>query len=207
MSDFNYKDYLKNNPLINENYPTVSKDNANKTAILDLLKTADSETLLRISDTIGRNTDWVDVDNDTHLRRLTNDIEYDIDQAEDRDIRRLYKDLKFLFPSSLKEDDEPMSDEEIEDLETRADDHFSEPIKETLDDDVWIKVDALKNNIRGEELINVIVKAMSTDDAHLYLDAIMRDYDIDLEDATEDYYNKVGPGTNPENDPEADLFR
>ena len=202
MSDFNYKDYLKNNPLINE-----SKDDEKKSAILDLLKAADSETLLRISDTIGRNTDWVDVDNDTHLRRLTNDIEYDIDQAEGRDIRRLYKDLKFLFPSSLKEDDEPMSDEEIEDLETRADDHFSEPIKETLDDDVWIKVDALKNNLRGEELINVIVKAMSTDDAHLYLDAIMRDYDIDLEDATEDYYNKVGPGTNPENDPEADLFR
>jgi hypothetical protein len=106
MSDFNYKDYLKNNPLINENYPTVSKDNANKTAILDLLKTADGETLLQISDTIGRNTDWVDVDNDTHLRRLTNDIEYDIDQAEGRDIRRLYKDLKFIFPSSLKEDDD-----------------------------------------------------------------------------------------------------
>ena len=119
-----------------------------------------------------------------------------------------YKDYLKKNPL-LKEDKDkkPMSDEELEDLETRADDHFSEPIKETLDDDVWIKVDALKNNIRGEELINVIVKAMSTDDAHLYLDAIMRDYDIDLEDATEDYYNKVGPGTNPENDPEADLFR
>mgnify|MGYP003146593426 CR=1 FL=1 len=65
-------------------------------------------------------------------------------------------------------------------------------ITETLDDDVWIKVDALKNNLRGEELINVIVKAMSTDDAHLYLDAIMRDYDISLEDAKDDYYDKVG---------------
>ena len=48
-------------------------------------------------------------------------------------------------------------------------------VKETLDDDVWMKVDALKNNLRGEELIDVIVRAMSTDDANLYIDAIMRD--------------------------------
>ena len=54
-------------------------------------------------------------------------------------------------------------------------------LKETLDDDVWMKVDALKNNLRGEELSDVIVRAMSTDDANLYIDAIMRDYGIDLE--------------------------
>ena len=65
-------------------------------------------------------------------------------------------------------------------------------VKETLDDDVWMKVDALKNNLRGEELIDVIVRAMSTDDANLYIDAIMRDYDISLEDARDDYYDKVG---------------
>ena len=65
-------------------------------------------------------------------------------------------------------------------------------VKETLDDDVWMKVDALKNNLRGEELIDVIVRAMSTDDANLYIDAIMRDYDISLEDARNDYYDKVG---------------
>ena len=60
-----------------------------------------------------------------------------------------YKDYLKKNPL-LKEDKDkkPMSDEELEDLETRADDHFSEPIKETLDDDVWIKVDALKNNLR-----------------------------------------------------------
>jgi hypothetical protein len=65
-------------------------------------------------------------------------------------------------------------------------------LKETLDDDVWMKVDALKNNLRGEELIDVIVRAMSTDDANLYIDAIMRDYGIDLEDARDVYYDKVG---------------
>jgi hypothetical protein len=65
-------------------------------------------------------------------------------------------------------------------------------LKETLDDDVWMKVDALKNNIRREELIDVMVRSMSTDDANLYIDAIIRDYGIDLEDARDDYYNKVG---------------
>ena len=69
----------------------------------------------------------------------------------------------------------------------------SENLNETLDDDVWMKVDALKNNLRGDEdLVDVIVRAMSTDDANLYLDAIMRDYDISLDDAKNDYYDKVG---------------
>ena len=65
-------------------------------------------------------------------------------------------------------------------------------LKETLDDDVWMKVDALKNNIRREELIDVLVRSMSTDDANLYIDAIIRDYGIDLEDARDNYYDKVG---------------
>jgi hypothetical protein len=65
-------------------------------------------------------------------------------------------------------------------------------LKETLDDDVWMKVDALKNNIRREELIDVMVRSMSTDDANLYIDAIIRDYGIDLEDARDVYYDKVG---------------
>jgi hypothetical protein len=72
------------------------------------------------------------------------------------------------------------------------DSSHKDTIKETLDDDVWMKVDALKNNLRGEELIDVIVRAMSTDDANLYIDAIMRDYDISLEDARDDYYKLGG---------------
>ena len=70
--------------------------------------------------------------------------------------------------------------------------HDISDVNETLDDDVWMKVDALKNNLKGEELIDVIVRAMSTDDANLYIDAIMRDYDISLENARDDYYDKVG---------------
>ncbi len=61
------------------------------------------------------------------------------------------------------------------------DESTKKPVNETTDDDVWMKVDSIKNNLRGDELIDVIVKAMSTDDANLYLDAIMRDYDIDIE--------------------------
>jgi hypothetical protein len=83
-------------------------------------------------------------------------------------------------------------DDKLSDYEKTRGAAIEKNLKETLDDDVWMKVDALKNNLRGEELIDVIVRAMSTDDANLYIDAIMRDYGIDLEDARDVYYDKVG---------------
>ena len=72
-------------------------------------------------------------------------------------------------------------DGELSDYEKTRGAAIEKNLKETLDDDVWMKVDSIKNNLRGDELIDVIVRAMSTDDANLYLDAIMRDYDIDIE--------------------------
>lgn len=52
------------------------------------------------------------------------------------------------------------------------------PIKETLDDEVFAMADRMVAMMGAEAVVDAIVRAMSTDDARLYLGAIMRDYDI-----------------------------
>ena len=88
-----------------------------------------------------------------------------------------YKDYLKKNPL-LKEDKDkkPMSDEELEDLETRADDHFSEPIKEVNrlelmynDGDQYDKLERIRGAIQDDDyVLSALMKAMSTDDAHLY---------------------------------------
>jgi len=51
-------------------------------------------------------------------------------------------------------------------------------MKETLDDEVFAMVDRMVAMMGAEAVVDAIVRAMSTDDAKLYLGAIMRDYDI-----------------------------
>ena len=111
-------------------------------------------------------------------------------QAESMKNDRLSELIKDSLTNPKKAD--LNKDGKLSDYEKTRGVAIEKNLKETLDDDVWMKVDALKNNLRGEELIDVIVRAMSTDDANLYIDAIMRDYDISLDDAKNDYYDKVG---------------
>ena len=58
-------------------------------------------------------------------------------------------------------------------------------VKETLDDSAFDMADSIYDVIGGIEFKKAIVKAMSTDDAKLYLSAIMRDYALD--EASTDY--------------------
>ena len=58
-------------------------------------------------------------------------------------------------------------------------------VKETLDDSAFDMADSIYDAIGGMEFKKAIVKAMSTDDAKLYLSAIMRDYA--LNEASTDY--------------------
>ncbi len=51
-------------------------------------------------------------------------------------------------------------------------------LKETLDDEVFAMVDRMVAMMGAEDVVDAIVRAMSTDDARLYLGAIMKDYDI-----------------------------
>ena len=52
------------------------------------------------------------------------------------------------------------------------------PINETLDDEIFAMADRMVAMMGAEAVVDAIVRAMSTDDARLYLGAIMRDYDI-----------------------------
>ena len=51
-------------------------------------------------------------------------------------------------------------------------------MKETLDDEVFAMVDRMVAMMGAEAVVDAIIRAMSTDDARLYLGAIMKDYDI-----------------------------
>lgn len=67
---------------------------------------------------------------------------------------------------------------------------IKEDLKETLDDDVWDKIDIIRNAVNDDEyVISSLIKAMSTDDANLYLDAIMRDHNF--EDGSLDHLDVV----------------
>ena len=66
---------------------------------------------------------------------------------------------------------------------------------ETLDKDAWGKLDRLRDSIQDDDyIITSIMKAMSTDDANLYLDAMIRDH-IDIvqgeEGGEEDFESPV----------------
>lgn len=64
-------------------------------------------------------------------------------------------------------------------------------MSETLDKDAWAKLDRLRDAIDDDDyIISSIMRAMSTDDANLYLDAMIRDHIdiVDGEDGEESVY-------------------
>ena len=52
----------------------------------------------------------------------------------------------------------------------------NQDLKETLDDEVLAMAEKMVEMMGAEAVVNAIVRAMSTDDAKLYLGGIMRDY-------------------------------
>ena len=52
----------------------------------------------------------------------------------------------------------------------------NQDLKETLDDEVLTMAEKMVEMMGAEAVVNAIVRAMSTDDAKLYLGGIMRDY-------------------------------
>ena len=55
-------------------------------------------------------------------------------------------------------------------------------IKETLVDADQDMAEAILNVLGGEAAFEAVVRAMSTDDAQIYLGGIIRDYEIGMED-------------------------
>ena len=71
------------------------------------------------------------------------------------------------------------------------DESTKKPVNETSDDEVWDKIEVFRNAINNDEyVISALIKAMSTDDANLYLDAIMRDHNF--VDGSLDHLDVVG---------------
>ena len=74
------------------------------------------------------------------------------------------------------------------------------PINETLDDKVYDLVDRMLDAMGGSDnLLEELIRAMSTDDAMFYLSAIARDYDI-LDDAEEISEKKTDQDKDGDND-------
>lgn len=62
-------------------------------------------------------------------------------------------------------------------------------LNETLEEKAWAKLDRLRDAIGDDDyIIQSLMRAMSTDDANLYLDAMIRDH-IDIVDDAENYDN------------------
>ena len=95
---------------------------------------------------------------------------------------------KDLEDDSYEVDGSSVGDGKYEDDESRM--QAKEKVKETLDDDVWDKIEAFRDAVNDDEyVISSLIKAMSTDDANLYLDAIMRDHNF--EDGSLDHLDVV----------------
>ncbi len=85
-----------------------------------------------------------------------NQIKRDLEELDDKEANEYLEDLSKAI-LTLKRLDE---------------------LKETLDDEVFAMVDRMVAMMGAEDVVDAIVRAMSTDDARLYLGAIMKDYDI-----------------------------
>ena len=205
MSEFNYKEYLKNNPLLTEE--KISKENSDK--LINYFSNLDDEDL---NDTLRDLSSWGHelITKERHDNPMADRMFTDfssvtrwilsIDDGLAKDILyAIQNDLAMPVEKGqyINEDKKPKErngmvwadeidkwvtkEEYIEYLETRADDHFSEPIKETNDVKAWDKLDRLLAVMDDNMFIQALMSAMSTDDAHLYLDAITRDH-IDIVD-------------------------
>ena len=75
-----------------------------------------------------------------------------------------------------------------------TDDYMEEvlgQIKETLDDEAFDMAEKIIDSLGAEKAIGELVRAMSTDDAKLYLGGIIRDYDLKEEEVKEIKSNKM----------------
>jgi len=108
------------------------------------------------------------------LRRDGNYIDYDIFDAEGNDTIRGDRDREEAFMDAFDAQHPDAAGIYAESKLGEA----KQQIRETLDEDVWDMVDRMLDAMGADEFSKALVKAMSTDDAKLYLSAIMSDHDI-----------------------------
>ena len=106
--------------------------------------------------------------------RATNMAKKQSESMKDNRLSELIKDsLKNPKKADLNKDGK------LSDYEKTRGAAIEKNLNETLDDEVFAMADRMVAMMGAEAVVDAIVRAMSTDDAKLYLGAIMRDYDID----------------------------
>jgi len=107
--------------------------------------------------------------------RATNMAKKQTKEMRDPKLTELIKDaLKNPKKSDLNKDGK------LSDYEKTRGSAIEKNLKETLDEKAWGKLDRLRDAIDDDDyIIQSLMKALSTDDANLYLDAMIRDH-IDI---------------------------
>ena len=125
-----------------------------------------------------------------------------MDDLEDKEGHLDKRDLRFLRQLDLaktlekfNENKEPGKLSGIEDvINTLGDDDLEKIVAymkergrltETVDEDIWVMAEKAVTHLGADKFAESLVRAMSTDDAKLYITGILRDWDIPMED--EDY--------------------
>ena len=155
MSDtnFDYKKYLDNNPLLAEADTTPRK-------VTPLANVAAGDIATRFDDkeftviTTGTLADLERYD----VEKVTKDIDPDTEAIAVEDPNTGYAVYTYDLGGAVVFEEEPQA------------------IKETLDDEVFAMAEKMVEMMGAEAVVDAIVRAMSTDDAKLYLGGIMRDY-------------------------------
>jgi hypothetical protein len=105
--------------------------------------------------------------------RATNMAKKQTKEMRDPKITELIKNALRNPKASPKKD-------KVKEFEYKSLKDFKDAISETTDWEAWTKLDRLRNAINDDDyIIQSLMKAMSTDDANLYLDAMIRDH-IDI---------------------------
>ena len=185
MGEFNYKNYLKNNPLLTEE--KISKENSDK--LINYFSNLDDEDL---NDTLRDLSSWGHelITKERHDNPMADRMFTDfssvtrwilsIDDGLAKDILyAIQNDLAMPVEKGqyINEDKKPKErngmvwadeidkwvtkEEYIEYLETRADDHFSEPIKEVnveggLDSNAFAKIQAIADVYSYGEILDAL---------------------------------------------------
>jgi len=106
--------------------------------------------------------------------RATNMAKKQSESMKDNRLSELIKDALTNPKKADLNKDGKLSDYE----KTRGKAIEKSMMKETLDDEVFAMADRMVAMMGAEAVVDAIIRAMSTDDARLYLGAIMKDYDI-----------------------------
>ena len=119
---------------------------------------------------------------------------YEIRNSEKGGLVATMDDSGFTMLDAEQSKSEMGGDTDYMERRKETDDYMEEvlgQIKETLDDEAFDMAEKIIDSLGAEKAVGELVRAMSTDDAKLYLGGIIRDYDLKEEEVKETKSNKM----------------